>query len=156
MRLSAFAGVVVAGLLCSTLAYQHLTSTAYYSNLVGTSDGHQRMTNQHAVVKTVGSVAAAPVPQLVVPDASPPPPPESVQATATAASTPDAPAVPEWMQPDHNYLAFNDHAKGALSRVAPKGTTLHFTFGSGVMMDFVKNCERSAAHAPATPCLLAP
>ena len=36
-------------------------------------------------------------------------------------------------------MAFNSPARTSLMQVRPRGTTLHFTFGSAVMMDFVKN-----------------
>ena len=142
MRLTHLLTVVVVGLVFSTLAYQQLTQGAS----MGWNDGQQRMTNQHAVVRTVGSVAAVPAPQVVVLDASPPPPePAKATAASPSAAAEAAPTTPEWMQPEHNFLAFNKHAQAALSGVTPKGTTLHFTFGSGVMMDFVKNCARARA-----------
>jgi hypothetical protein len=36
-------------------------------------------------------------------------------------------------------LALNEPAKHALAAIEPRGTTIHFTFGTSVMMDFVKN-----------------
>ena len=143
-----FAAVVLVGLTLSSLAYRHLTNTSYYSF---SEDGQQqRMTNQHAVVHYAASASYG-TPPLVHNDPPPPPPPlDAAAATvamaekiipvekpaAAASSVPTA----EWMDPEHNFLAFNEHAKRELTPVTPKGTTLHFTFGSGVMMDFVKNC----------------
>ena len=146
-----FAAVVLVGLTLSSLAYRHLTNTSYYSF---SEDGQQqRMTNQHAVVHYAASASYG-TPPLVHNDPPPPPPPLDAAAATPAVAEKIIPAekpaaaaassVPtaEWMDPEHNFLAFNEHAKRELTPVTPKGTTLHFTFGSGVMMDFVKNCAR--------------
>ena len=73
-----------------------------------------------------------------------------VAAAATVAATTEpattgAPAtlanLPAWMLPEVSgrALALNEPAKHALAAVVPRGTTIHFTFGTSVMMDFVKN-----------------
>lgn len=73
-----------------------------------------------------------------------------VAAAATVAATTEpattgAPAtlanLPAWMLPEVSgrALALNEPAKHALAAVEPRGTTIHFTFGTSVMMDFVKN-----------------
>ena len=47
--------------------------------------------------------------------------------------------VPLWLEPPQTNLLFNSHAQAQLAPYEPARTTLHFTFGSAVMMDFVKN-----------------
>ncbi|KOO32476.1 glycosyltransferase family 77 protein [Chrysochromulina tobinii] len=51
-------------------------------------------------------------------------------------------------------LALNEPAKHALAAVEPRGTTIHFTFGTSVMMDFVKNWLHFAQKAGLTPLLV--
>ena len=70
------------------------------------------------------------------PPTSPPPPPPP---ELSLPPPPLAKELPAWLEPEGTALAFNTHAKAALRSIRPRGTTLHFTFGSSVMMDFVKN-----------------
>ena len=74
MRIHSFVAILIVGLTLSSLAYRYLTNTAYYSNLAGFSDGRQRMTNQHAVIKYGDTVAAPRVNAQPLPEGSPPPP----------------------------------------------------------------------------------
>jgi hypothetical protein len=94
------------------------------------------------------AAAAAPQPQQPQQQQQPPQPqqqqpPQPQQQPAAAAAAADAaprvPRVPRWLQPEQSALAFNSPAVASLAAVTPKGSTLHFTFGSSVMMDFVKN-----------------
>ena len=72
-----------------------------------------------------------------------------------AVSPPPAPAVmPRWLEPDQSYLAFNEPARKAFARVEPVQTTLHFTFGSSIMMDFVKNWLHFIRKADLAPLLV--
>lgn len=73
--------------------------------------------------------------------ASPPPssPPTAVPEYSNATKPSRSAELPRWLQPDASALTFNAAAREQLSPVTPKGTTLHFTFGSSIMMDFVKN-----------------
>ena len=154
-RLGHLIGVVVIGLIFSSVAFRSLSQSTGVS--MWASDSTSRMRSQHAVV-TYGAALA---PQELPP---PPPPPlpqqqdaaalpvkPRVSAAAAASAPPPAfdglaerpavvpTAVPDWLQPEHSYLAFNGHSRAALAHIVPKGSTLHFTFGSSVMMDFVKN-----------------
>ena len=62
--------------------------------------------------------------------------------------------VPLWLEPSHTNLLFNSHAQAQLAPYEPARTTLHFTFGSAVMMDFVKNWLHFAKKAGLTPYLV--
>ena len=89
-------------------------------------------------------------------------------ATAATAATVKAPSSsgevqgemrgePAWLLRASNSsaLLLNAPARAALSAVAePAGTTLHFTFGSAVMMDFVKNWLHFVNRAQLTPFLV--
>ena len=41
--------------------------------------------------------------------------------------------------PENTALVFNEAGREVFGQLEPLGTTIHFTFGSAVMMDFVKN-----------------
>ena len=43
------------------------------------------------------------------------------------------------MRPDASALALNAPARTEFATISPRGVTLHFTFGTSSMMDFVKN-----------------
>eukprot|EP00908_Phaeocystis_cordata_P014225 Transcript_25326.p1 GENE.Transcript_25326~~Transcript_25326.p1 ORF type:complete len:470 (+),score=180.70 Transcript_25326:59-1411(+) len=98
---------------------------------------------QPAPVRPAAAAAAAEIPP------PPPLPPPSMDAAG-------APAVePAWLRSDSTALMFNMPARRSLSAVAkPAGTTLHFTFGSAVMMDFVKNWLHFVRRAGIGPYLV--
>ena len=84
-------------------------------------------------------------------------------SAATFANTGTAAAMPlptqrsndtRWLEPDRTHLLYNDHAKRQLAPYVPAATTLHFTFGSAVMMDFVKNWLHFAQKAQLAPLLV--
>ena len=52
------------------------------------------------------------------------------------------------------WLLHNEHSMAWLARYEPAQTTLHFTFGSAVMMDFVKNWLHFAKRAGLAPYLV--
>ena len=79
-------------------------------------------------------------------------PPLRQQAAVEA--PPTAAELPAWMRPESSALAFNSHAQAQLARVTPRGTTMHFTFGSSVMMDFVKNWLYFVRRAKLQPLLI--
>ena len=81
--------------------------------------------------------------------AEPPPP-----AAAAVAADGTPPPLPKWMQPENNNLLLNEAAVAHLRAVPPAGTTLHFTFGSSVMTDFVKNWLFFARKASLSPLLV--
>ena len=58
------------------------------------------------------------------------------------------------MAPDRTALVYNNASYAALAPYTPKGTTLHFTFGSAVMLDFVKNWLHFAHRAGLAPLLV--
>ena len=158
IRVTHLAIAIAVGLTVSTVAYRGLTMrTADSSNL---SDG-VRMTTQHAVVRYAsGSGSASPVATTYAstsppPPPLPPPPPPPPQASVSPLGSGTQPAaVPEWLQPSRTALAFNAAARSDLSGVVPRGTTLHFTFGSSVMMDFVKNWLHFVQRAGLSPYLV--
>ena len=86
----------------------------------------------------------------------------SASASASPPPSPPAPAlvqnssrgVPLWLEPPQTNLLFNTHAQAQLALYEPSRTTLHFTFGSAVMMDFVKNWLHFAKEAGLTPYLV--
>ena len=59
-----------------------------------------------------------------------------------------------WLERGRTALAFNQHALRTLSAVVPRQTTLHFTFGSAVMMDFVNNWLHFVSKAGMHPVLV--
>jgi hypothetical protein len=133
-------GLVIISLGLSALAYRSLSHSDAVT--VNWRDGQKRMTNQHAVIRTI--VSAPPPPEKASDDAAPLP----VRVVAPK-------PMPAWLLPEHSFLAFNEHARSLLREyTAPAGTTLHFTFGSGVMMDFVKNWVHFVRKAPLSPFLL--
>ena len=80
---------------------------------------------------------------------SPPPvraPPLVTQATSNKPAEPAA--LPRWLRPEASALTFNEAARVQLAPIQPAGTTLHFTFGSSVMMDFVKNWQARTGSPP--------
>ena len=66
----------------------------------------------------------------------------SQPAAAGAPPHETSPARPShslrYMDPDRTALVYNNASRAALAPHDPRGSTLHFTFGSAVMMDFVK------------------
>ena len=62
--------------------------------------------------------------------------------------------MPLWLETGETNLLFNSHAQAQLAPYVPARTTLHFTFGSAVMMDFVKNWLHFAKKAGLTPYLV--
>ena len=110
-------------------------------------------------------------------DSPPPPPPDAstgtIAASATlaisanakdatstlpanaAAAVASAPAeAPAWMRPEASALAFNAPARAEFAGVSPRGATLHFTFGTSSMMDFVKNWIFFVRKAALSPFLI--
>ena len=65
------------------------------------------------------------------------------EATDDAAPLSSAPASARrgfsWLGEDATNLRYNEAAVSQLTPVDPKRTTLHFTFGSNIMLDFVRN-----------------
>ena len=94
-----------------------------------------------------------PQPPLPPPSTATSPPP-TTSPPARAAGLSPAAELPRWLTPIGSALLFNAPARSALSGLAPKGTTLHFTFGSAVMMDFVKNWLHFVSRAGLTPYLV--
>lgn len=114
-----------------------------------------------SAISTPDAATAAVMQQLAWPKASQQPPaaqqarapvaqsehqPTAHPAAAQPAAQPARKArIPRWLQPEQSALAFNAPAVAELAPVGPenvgppRGTTLHFTFGSSVMVDFVKN-----------------
>ena len=92
-----------------------------------------------------GPEAAVPVAEVDQPQSQP------AKPTALAPSS-----EPAWMQPDVSgrALALNAPARAAFSRIEPRGTTVHFTFGTSVMMDFVKNWLHFVKKAGLQPYLI--
>ena len=79
-------------------------------------------------------------------------PPSTAQASSSAPL--NASTAPRWLEPPATHLLYNQHAKGRLASYEPARTTLHFTFGSAVMIDFVKNWLHFAKKAGLTPYLV--
>jgi len=81
------------------------------------------------------------------------------QRAPTAASTSTFTAAPKpqsqpWMRTEKTALVLNEAARAAFGAVEPRGTTIHFTFGSAVMMDFVKNWLHFIRKAQLAPILV--
>jgi len=67
---------------------------------------------------------------------------------------PPAAATSAWTPPTDCALAFNGPARAMLGETPIRGTTLHFTFGTAVMMDFVKNWLHFVRKAGLSPLLV--
>ena len=145
VKLSAFVAAVVVGLICSTLAFRSLSSNRSFFDA---SSAASRMTSQHMTIQYVGTALRA--------DDSAPPPPVPHAVDSPPPSSPSAAvfSTPGWMTPAKTYLSFNAPAKASLAPHPPHGTTVHFTFGSSVMMDFVKNWVHFVQKAQLTPFLI--
>ena len=70
-------------------------------------------------------------------------------------SPPAASGKPQsWLLPENTALVFNEAGREVFGQLEPLGTTIHFTFGSAVMMDFVKNWLHFVGRAQLTPYLV--
>jgi len=124
-----------------------------------------RMAHQHAVI-AYDTAGGLPGPQLNTgKQLTNPQPPADELATPIAASSQAAePEPPAWLcgptcskrasTSEAVALLFNQPARIELSSYTPRGTTLHFTFGSSIMMDFVKNWLHFVRQAALTPFLV--
>ena len=73
----------------------------------------------------------------------------------TTGSPPAASGKPQsWLLPENTALVFNEAGREVFGQLEPLGTTIHFTFGSAVMMDFVKNWLHFVGRAQLTPYLV--
>ena len=103
-----------------------------------------------------GRTARAPVDEPALPPARaapprpldhPPPTPRPVHAIPQR--------VPAYMRPERSALRFNNASAASLAPLGePRGATLHFTFGSAVMMDFVRNWLHFVRRARIGPVLV--
>ena len=103
-----------------------------------------------------GRTARAPVDEPALPPARaapprpldhPPPTPRPVHAIPQR--------VPAYMRPERSALRFNNASAASLAPLGePRGATLHFTFGSAVMMDFVRNWLHFVKRARIGPVLV--
>jgi len=75
-------------------------------------------------------------------------------ATATAAATTVTAASTSWRLPPSSNLNPNGPASALLSSVDPASTTLHFTFGSASMMDFLHNWRHFALKVGIAPLIV--
>lgn len=55
---------------------------------------------------------------------------------------------------NQSHLSFNERAQATLGLFEPRQTTIHFTFGSSVMMDFVRNWLHFVTAARLEPFLI--
>ena len=70
-------------------------------------------------------------------------------------SPPAASGKPQtWLLPENTALVFNEAGREVYGQLEPRGTTIHFTFGSAVMMDFVKNWLHFVNRAQLAPLLV--
>ena len=112
-----------------------------------------RSAHEHATVRFGGSFEGSPrsteqlAPPRAAPSAAPP-----VRAGAPAASATNA----NFLKPGGgSKLLFNEAARQQLAPYAgAAGTTVHFTFGSSVMVDFVQNWLHFARRAALKPLLV--
>ena len=157
-NVAALLGLTVVPLLC----YRTLSAAQpYFSNYVPTADSLPTSFSAASLSHLYGS-AGSPAdgwhPESDV-SSSPPPPPanEAIRATSAPDSVVQATAsvaVAEvaWMR--RSNFVFSPIAHKTLAHVAPRGTTLHFTFGTSVMMDFVKNWVHFVKRAGLSPILI--
>ena len=81
-------------------------------------------------------------------------PPSEVASPDVESPSPPPVRAARWLQPDQTALVFNSAARAALAPLAPERTTLHFTFGSAVMIDFLKNWLHFVKRAQLSPYLV--
>lgn len=138
------------GSLARTSASGGLGRSAHEHTVVlyATEDGSAK-SHAHLAPRPTASASPSSAPP-VVGGTAPPPPASSVGA--------DVGGVPGFLQPGGSQLVFNQHAVRHLSSSPPSHgptpTTLHFTFGSAVMIDFVKNWLHFARKAGLSPVLV--
>ena len=75
--------------------------------------------------------------------------PPSTESPQAASGKPQS-----WLLPENTALVFNEAGREVFGQLEPLGTTIHFTFGSAVMMDFVKNWLHFVGRAQLTPYLV--
>ena len=156
---------VGAATVLTFLIYRSLTASFDTSWQPASGASQQtRSGSQHVVVK-YGTTLAQPQQQPVAVEATaatefPPPPPladasSSGGRSGGSSTTSSSPAaLPSWLEAGKTALAFNEQAQASLAPFNPARTTLHFTFGSAVMMDFVKNWLHFVAKAGLGPILV--
>ena len=154
MRLSRLVAIVAAVAL-TIVIYQSLASQAALASSAAWLTSASKSLGGNVVHAYVYGSAGSPedgwFPEAAAAFENSPPPPEPVaieQPTVAAAAEP-----PSWMTSRSN-LVFNAPARAGLSRVVPRGTTLHFTFGSIVMLDFVHNWMHFVKKAGLSPALI--
>ena len=99
---------------------------------------------------SAGSPEAGWFPEAALPETAPPPPPQAALLSNNHSSLGPEPA---WMAKSN--LVFNEPARSLLrSGAVPPGETIHFTFGSIVMLDFVHNWFHHVRKANISPALI--
>jgi len=123
--------------------------SAHAHTVVTLGDGQGGSARSHEMIRPRPSGVTASAPPLLL-GQPPPPPADSLRPTDGG--------LPRFLQPGASQLVFNEPAIRHLAANAPSGsipaTTLHFTFGSAVMMDFVKNWLHFAGRAGLSPLLV--
>ena len=140
----------------------HFSASFGLSDAAAWLDGERRL-DQHATVRILDDDVHAPVPATAPPvtapptmTASPPPPGASTAAPTTAAATNASLHNATLAAMARSNLVYNRPGYALLGALEPArvGTTLHFTFGSIVMRDFVRNWMHAIRKAKLAPALV--
>ena len=140
----------------------HFSASFGLSDAAAWLDGERRL-DQHATVRILDDDVHAPVPATAPPvtapptmTASPPPPGASTAAPTTAAATNASLHNATLAAMARSNLVYNRPGYALLGALEPArvGTTLHFTFGSIVMRDFVRNWMHFIRKAKLAPALV--
>ena len=164
MRISRIAALL-AGVLLPTLFYRGVMDLQWHTRATpstmsfGNAQVH-RFSGQRAVAQyskrwQYGAAAAAAA--NATDDGAAPIRIRSKVALLSKASepTPLKPATPQtWIEPKNTALVFNEAGRKVFENLPPHGATIHFTFGSAVMMDFVQNWLHFVGKAGLTPYLV--
>ena len=140
----------------------HFSASFGLSDAAAWLDGERRL-DQHATGRILDDDVHAPVPATAPPvtapptmTASPPPPGASTAAPTTAAATNASLHNATLAAMARSNLVYNRPGYALLGALEPArvGTTLHFTFGSIVMRDFVRNWMHFIQKSKLAPALV--
>ena len=129
--------------------HEHAVITYADAALASRRASHSSPHSPGASPPTAAAIGAA-SPAAASPAAASPAAASPVTASPTASPAP----VARWLQPDQTALVFNAPALAVLNKLTPARTTLHYSFGSAVMMDFVRNWLHFIRQAQLSPYLI--
>ena len=124
----------------SRLTTPYLPTASYVTSAYAAYDQAAFLAPPSPPVKSAAATAAAVVAPVAAAQASTNSAlPAAVANTPVVHQPPPEEQLASWLRPERTALSFNDPGKTEFARTEPRGTTLHFTFGTNSMIDFVNN-----------------